>query len=136
MLNISCFVLESCITSPLTRVVIRKSLGSGTSSQVTKYGPFGEKVSHDFPRVHWPSANCQRLSETSLKTTYPATYAIASSCDTAWALRPITTPKPPSKSPSAYSAGKRIGSSGPERLEVNFAKHNGELGIGCPASFA
>src|SRR3974377_1624146 len=108
----------------------------GSSARVPMWGPLGEKVSHDFPRVHWPSANCQRLSETSLKTTYPATYAIASSCDTAWAFAPMTSPNSPSKSTCACLAGKRIGSNGPERLEVNFAKHNGELGIGCPASFA
>src|SRR5579885_2125693 len=132
----NCRVVESCITSPFTRVVMRRLPGSGTSSRVTKQGPFGEKVSHDLPRVHWPSANCHRRAETSLKATYPATYSIACPSLTEWALRPITTPNSPSKSTSASAAGSRIGSKGPARLDVNLAKHNGALGTGMPVPSA
>ena len=58
-------VLESCITSPLTRVVSLRFCGSSiwTSSE-----PSGQNVSRLFARTHCTSANCRSRAETSLAT--------------------------------------------------------------------
>src|SRR6266566_2092209 len=50
-------VLESCIVLPLSISLIESLCGSGISSVVTIVCPIGAKVSQDFPRCHWPSAN-------------------------------------------------------------------------------
>ena len=50
-------VLASWRASPFSRQRMRSACGSGTRSAGTSSGPTGQKVSNDFPRVHWPSAN-------------------------------------------------------------------------------
>ena len=56
-------VRESCLTAPLTRVVMRRSRGS---SPATMRGPIGQNVSKPFARVHWPSLACSSRTVTSL----------------------------------------------------------------------
>jgi hypothetical protein len=46
-------VLECCTVTPLTRVSISRSCGSGTSAAVTRNGPTGANVSKLLPSVHW-----------------------------------------------------------------------------------
>ena len=48
-------VVSSCMSSPFTRVVRRRSSTGPSSSGVTTTGPSGQKVSKLLPRVHCPS---------------------------------------------------------------------------------
>src|SRR5260370_4768151 len=68
-------VFDLCITCEFKRPSIHRLCGSGISSRVVSHGPVGQKVSHDFPRVHCLSANCHFRAETSLSAIYPATYS-------------------------------------------------------------
>src|SRR3954453_15588080 len=56
-------VLESCMTSPFTRVISLRFCGS---SSWTSSGQSGQNVSRLFARTHWPSANCRSRADTSL----------------------------------------------------------------------
>ena len=56
-------VLESCITSPLTRVVQLEVL---RVVELDELGPSGQNVSRLLARTHWTSANCRSRAETSL----------------------------------------------------------------------
>ena len=66
--KIICAVEESWTTSPFSRQRILSACGSGTSSAGV-IGPTGPKVSNDFPRVHWPSANWMSRALTSFAQT-------------------------------------------------------------------
>src|ERR1039458_540168 len=61
-------VFDSCLTSPLTMVLIASVFGFGISSVVTRQGPSGQKVSKVLPRHHWlpPRLICQSRALTSL----------------------------------------------------------------------
>src|SRR6202008_3706759 len=61
-------VLESCMVSPLTRVVMRRPAApGGSSSAVTIHGPSGPVPSKFLPGVHCDVLRWKSRTETSLK---------------------------------------------------------------------
>ena len=62
-------VLESCMVSPLTRVMMRRpEAPGGSSSAVTTQGPSGPVPSKFLPGVHCEVLRWKSRTETSLKS--------------------------------------------------------------------
>ncbi len=81
-------VEESCITSPFSVAVSRRSEGSRS---VAMHGPRGQKLSKLLARTHCRPRRCQSRAETSLPTVYPRITPPASAAGTLRQAAPMTT---------------------------------------------
>ena len=136
--KINCFVLESCMVSPLRRSWIWRFSGSGTSSFVTRYGPIGANVSGVFPKSHCPPGrpSCQSRGGNVV------TVQISRDVVPKRLLRECSAPVLPMTTTSSgfiidlawMWEGSSIGVSGPITALENLLKQTGsDVGTSAPA---